>query len=628
MDGLNFVMDPNDNQVDGTSDLSIHISDVIAVIESTDPSAQGMFPNDLNSIAPVANHSPINGISANMPPQQSHQSNDTPYASILEQPASKALRFRYECEGRSAGSIPGANSTSDNKTYPTIQIANYVGRAVVVVSCVTKDFPYKPHPHNLVGKEGCKKGVCTLEINTDDMKMVFSNLGIQCVKRRDIEEALRVREEIRVDPFRTGYAHRSQPSSIDLNAVRLCFQVFLEGQQKGKFTVPLKPIVSDPIYDKKSMSDLVITKLSHCNAFCNGGQEMILLCEKVAKEDIQVRFYEEIMNPEEAWEGNGEFQHSQVHKQVAISFRTPRYKRIDIAEPVKVKIQLRRPSDGATSDPLDFEMLPLNEEQNEIRRKRHRSSDDAALNYFKQSPGHHIDHQQNYGGGFIAIQDQVKIEPRDQASPYIFYRIPQATPSPTPSNQNPVSPSPIFMAQVSPSPASPYNQQTAVNNGNNNTNNNNNNLESILQNQLQQPRTPGSNIFQQNQHTNQMFTPNIPPAYTIDTNGNNSIWTNNLNGFNGPTTSRAAFNSISMQSPLFSQPLTPLTATPVSNFNINNNNNEPKSNFSSLLDLDSQQLLNNLSGELKNLSFGDFPMESFSNKTDNDRSNINDGIRK
>ena len=187
--------------------------------------------------------------------------------------------------------------------------------------------------------------------------------------------------------------------------------------------------------------------------------------------------------------------------------------------------------------------------------------------------------------------------------------------------------------QISPSPSSPYNQQTAVNNtptNTNNNNNNNNNLESILQNQLQQPRTPGSNIFQPNQHTNQMFTPNIPPVYAIDTNGNNSIWTNNLNGFNGPTTSRAAFNSISMQSPLFSQPLTPLTATPVTNFNNNNNNNnnELKSNFSSLLDLDSQQLLNNLSGELKNLSFGDFPMESFSNKTDNDRSNINDGIRK
>lgn len=66
-----------------------------------------------------------------------------PYVIIEEQPASKALRFRYECEGRSAGAIPGANSTPENKTYPTIKIENYTGRAVVVVSCVTKDAPYK-----------------------------------------------------------------------------------------------------------------------------------------------------------------------------------------------------------------------------------------------------------------------------------------------------------------------------------------------------------------------------------------------------------------------------------------------------------------------------------------------------
>ncbi len=43
---------------------------------------------------------------------------------ILEQPASKALRFRYEVEGRSAGSIPGANSTPENKTYPAVQVIN------------------------------------------------------------------------------------------------------------------------------------------------------------------------------------------------------------------------------------------------------------------------------------------------------------------------------------------------------------------------------------------------------------------------------------------------------------------------------------------------------------------------
>lgn len=97
-----------------------------------------MFANEVNAMAPPSNsHSP-NGM-----PSTSQQHHDTPYTMILEQPASKALRFRYECEGRSAGSIPGANSTADNKTYPTIQIMNYVGRAVVVVSCVTKDVPYK-----------------------------------------------------------------------------------------------------------------------------------------------------------------------------------------------------------------------------------------------------------------------------------------------------------------------------------------------------------------------------------------------------------------------------------------------------------------------------------------------------
>lgn len=65
------------------------------------------------------------------------------YVKIIEQPAPKALRFRYECEGRSAGSIPGISSTSENKTYPTIQVMGYNGRAVVVVSCVTKDEPYR-----------------------------------------------------------------------------------------------------------------------------------------------------------------------------------------------------------------------------------------------------------------------------------------------------------------------------------------------------------------------------------------------------------------------------------------------------------------------------------------------------
>ena len=83
------------------------------------------------------------------------------------------------------------------------QVVGYKGPAVAVVSCVTVDPPYRPHPHNLVGKEGCKKGVCTMRINQDSMQVVFSNLGIQCIKKRDVEDALKLREEIRVDPFQS-----------------------------------------------------------------------------------------------------------------------------------------------------------------------------------------------------------------------------------------------------------------------------------------------------------------------------------------------------------------------------------------------------------------------------------------
>jgi len=38
-------------------------------------------------------------------------------------------------------------------------------------------------------------------------------------------------------------------SSIALNKVRLCFQAYLKGEN-GEILNTLKPIVSDPIYDK------------------------------------------------------------------------------------------------------------------------------------------------------------------------------------------------------------------------------------------------------------------------------------------------------------------------------------------------------------------------------------------
>lgn len=64
------------------------------------------------------------------------------FIKILEQPVSKGLRFRYECEGRMAASIRGENG-KENNTFPTIEIVGYTGPAKVYVSCVTVEKPYR-----------------------------------------------------------------------------------------------------------------------------------------------------------------------------------------------------------------------------------------------------------------------------------------------------------------------------------------------------------------------------------------------------------------------------------------------------------------------------------------------------
>lgn len=348
-----------------------------------------------------------------------------PYVVITEQPAPKSMRFRYECEGRSAGSLLGVSSSPENKKFPSIRVVGHQGAAVVVVSCVTKDAPYRPHPHNLVGKEGCKKGVCTLSVNQKSMSLVFSNLGIQCVKRKDVEDSLKLRESIRVDPFQTGFDHRNPHTAIDLNAVRLCFQVFIEGPERGRFVVPLKPIVSQPIYDKKSMNDLVIYKMSDCSSPASGGREIILLCDKVSKDDIEVRFFEVSSDDRLEWEGSAELSSGDVHKQVAISFRTPPYRNTQIDVPVNVFVQLRRPSDNQSSEPRPFVFTPLfADPYDEKRRKKSHSSngqqrgvdqDSAAYNIGRLVlPGCSAGNRAQSRSPSSAVAADVKLEPDDQ----------------------------------------------------------------------------------------------------------------------------------------------------------------------------------------------------------------------
>ncbi|XP_067278343.1 proto-oncogene c-Rel [Pseudorasbora parva] len=275
-----------------------------------------------------------------------------PCAQIFEQPKQRGMRFRYKCEGRSAGSIPGERSSDNNRTYPSIQILNVNRKGKVRVTLVTKSDPYKPHPHDLVGKD-CKDGYYEAEFGPERRVIAFQNLGIQCVRRREVRDAIMQRVTRGINPFNVSREQLLQTEEYDLNVVRLCFQIYLQ-DETGMYNTMLPPIVSNPIYDNRApnTAELRICRVNKNSGSVKGGDEIFLLCDKVQKDDIEVRFFTQ------TWEAKGSFSQADVHRQVAIVFKTPAYCDTTITAPVTVRMQLRRPTDQEVSEPMEFRYLP------------------------------------------------------------------------------------------------------------------------------------------------------------------------------------------------------------------------------------------------------------------------------
>ncbi|XP_074503028.1 proto-oncogene c-Rel [Sebastes fasciatus] len=291
-----------------------------------------------------------------------------PGVQIFEQPKQRGMRFRYKCEGRSAGSIPGEKSSDNNRTYPSLQILNFCGKGKVRVYLVTKNEPYRPHPHDLVGKD-CKDGFYEAEFGPDRRVIAFQNLGIQCVRRREVKEAIVQRMTRGINPFNVPREQLLQTEEYDLNVVRLCIQVYLQ-DENGHYTRQLNPIVTNPIYDNRApnTAELRICRVNRNSGTVKGGDEIFLLCDKVQKDDIEVRFFSD-----DGWEAKGSFSQADVHRQVAIVFKTPSYYNTSITESITVHMQLRRPSDQEVSESMDFRYLPDDKDPygyNEKKRRR------------------------------------------------------------------------------------------------------------------------------------------------------------------------------------------------------------------------------------------------------------------
>ncbi|XP_015414759.1 PREDICTED: nuclear factor NF-kappa-B p100 subunit [Myotis davidii] len=316
------------------------------------------------------------------PKEPAPETADGPYLVIVEQPKQRGFRFRYGCEGPSHGGLPGASSEKGRKTYPTVKICNYEGPAKIEVDLVTHSDPPRAHAHSLVGKQCSELGVCAVSVGPKDMTAQFNNLGVLHVTKKNMMEIMiqkLQRQRLRSRPQGLTEAERRELEQeakelkkvMDLSIVRLRFSAFLRASD-GSFSLPLKPVISQPIHDSKSpgASNLKISRMDKTAGSVRGGDEVYLLCDKVQKDDIEVRFYED---DENGWQAFGDFSPTDVHKQYAIVFRTPPYHKMKIERPVTVFLQLKRKRGGDVSDSKQFTYYPLVEDKEEVQRKRRKA---------------------------------------------------------------------------------------------------------------------------------------------------------------------------------------------------------------------------------------------------------------
>lgn len=165
-------------------------------------------------------------------------------------------------------------------------------------------------------------------IDNADMVCSFTHLGIQCAKRNEIASRLKQRKQMQVDPTNSGFDHLNKSSrAIDLGVIRLCFQVFIEDPITGKFTVPLEPVISDPVHDKKLLPKLIISDISNTSAPINSNGKVMIFCNYIDEDDIEVRFFETNLVGDVIWECLADLKPpvGEVHKRVALSFMAPTY---------------------------------------------------------------------------------------------------------------------------------------------------------------------------------------------------------------------------------------------------------------------------------------------------------------
>jgi hypothetical protein len=295
----------------------------------------------------------------------------------------------------------------------------------VWIQCVQHDDKYSPNPNGLFIRKGKgrlspevlddgygkgthpvleKDGVVKLhfeDVSQNDGKIIFGEpfqLALFRTTNKNAFDKLEIRNQsnsntpdgtqrLRQATIYTDTkckAAREYLDKVDTTYVRLCFQVFLKrhvvGADGAEATMieGLDPVFSEIIQDCHAHPRPKICDLSSNFASENGGDKIILLCNKIdehkddKQDKIEIKFTFSNLSDKQgnAIQTTGAFKASDVHHQFAIKFTTPAYPaKLDPSSHVHAKVQLYKPPellpDGRPSElkpkysePWDFIYFP------------------------------------------------------------------------------------------------------------------------------------------------------------------------------------------------------------------------------------------------------------------------------
>ncbi|KPJ18966.1 Nuclear factor NF-kappa-B p110 subunit [Papilio machaon] len=343
-------------------------------LESPSPHSDSPYSSPSQQVPQLANFLTVLSCGDN---KFNYDTGNKPFLRIIEQPQNH-FRFRYKSEmvGTHGSLLGKSYALNKTKTHPTVELVNYNGQARVRCRLAQHNNSDE-HPHKLL-EDDQDRDVSATVPEHGSYKVGFPGMGIIHTAKKDVANLLYKKYESK------GKNTQDESSSnmlrlhceniaknINLNIVRLKFSAHDYNTDEEICS----PVYSEPIHNMKSAAtnDLKIRRMSRCIGRPKGGDDVILLVEKVNKKNIKIRFYELDKNGTECWSAEGHFLQNDVHHQYAIVFRTPPYRDTKITSEKQVMIELMRPSDGRTSEPKEFTYKPKYVHTNAKKRKANSS---------------------------------------------------------------------------------------------------------------------------------------------------------------------------------------------------------------------------------------------------------------